>query len=129
VEAVPAPMVKSPGELSCEETTTPMPADESVSRSGATVRQDEWRNEMLRAGIRGKGGQVIQFSRVEPLSGTRWLHADAATGGADAGERKERSTDPQRVVISFGPEYAPLEQRQVECAVDEATKLVPRPRL
>ena len=37
----------------------PMPADESVARSGATVRQDEWRSEMLRAGIRGKGGQMI----------------------------------------------------------------------
>ena len=79
VEAVPAPMVKSPGELSGEETAAPMPADESVARSGATIRQDEWRSEMLRAGIRGKGGQMIQFSRVEPFSGTRWLHADAET--------------------------------------------------
>lgn len=83
VEAVPAPMVKSPGELSLEETSAVMPADGSVSRSGATVRQDEWRNELLRAGIRGKGGQVIHFSRVEPLSGTRWLHADAETKLAD----------------------------------------------
>ena len=27
----------------------------------------------------GKSGQMIRFSRVEPLSGTRWLHADAET--------------------------------------------------
>ncbi len=81
VEAVPAPMVKSPGELSGEETAAPMPADESVARSGATIRQDEWRSEMLRAGIRGKGGQMIHFSRVEPFSGTRWLHADAGNQG------------------------------------------------
>src|ERR1035437_640992 len=79
VEAVPAPMMKSPGEVAGEETAAPMPADGSVARSDATIRQDEWRNEMLRTGIRGKGGQMIHFSRVEPFSGTRWLHADAET--------------------------------------------------
>jgi adenine-specific DNA-methyltransferase len=132
VEAVPAPMVKSLAEISGEETAAPMPADDSVSRSGETVRQDEWRSELLRAGIRGKGGQMIRFSRVEPLSGTRWLHADAETklndDGADQlreGPAKER----QRVVISFGPEHAPLEQKQVEMALEEARKLVPRPQL
>ena len=132
VEAVPAPMVKSLAEVSGEEAAAPTPADESVSRSGETVRQDEWRSELLRAGIRGKGGQMIRFSRVEPLSGTRWLHADAETklndDGADQlreGPAKER----QRVVISFGPEHAPLEQKQVEMALEEARKLVPRPQL
>jgi adenine-specific DNA-methyltransferase len=132
VEAVPAPMVKSPGELSGEETAAPMPADESVARSGATIRQDEWRSEMLRAGIRGKGGQMIQFSRVEPFSGTRWLHADAETKPNDEGVAKLRegaAKDRQRAVISFGPEHAPLEQKQVEMALEEARKLVPRPQL
>ena len=97
VEAVPAPMVKSPGELSGEETAAPMPADESVARSGATVRQDEWRSELLRTGIRGKGGQMIHFSRVEPFSGTRWLHADAETKPNDKGSAKVRegaATEP-----------------------------------
>lgn len=134
VEAVPAPMVRSPGELSGEETAAPMPADESVARSGATVRQDEWRAEMLRAGIRGKGGQMIHFSRVEPLAGTRWLHADAETKPNDAGPakflvREGAASERQRVVISFGPEHAPLEQRQVESALEEARTLVPRPQL
>jgi len=132
VEAVPAPMVKSPGELSGEETAAPMPADESVARSGATVRQDEWRSELLRAGIRGKGGQMIQFSRVEPLAGTRWLHADAETKPNDDGADKLRegaASERQRVVISFGPEHAPLEQRQVESAYEESKKLVPRPNI
>ena len=132
VEAVPAPMVKSPGELSGEETAAPMPADESVARSGATIRQDEWRSELLRAGIRGKGGQMIHFSRVEPFSGTRWLHADAETRPNDEGVAKLRegaAKDRQRAVISFGPEHAPLEQKQVEMALEEARKLVPRPQL
>jgi adenine-specific DNA-methyltransferase len=132
VEAVPAPMVKSPGELSGEEVTTPMPADGSVARSGATIRQDEWRSEMLRTGIRGKSGQMIQFSRVEPFSGTRWLHADAETKPNDEGAARLRegaAKDRQRAVISFGPEHAPLEQKQVEMALEEARKLVPRPQL
>jgi adenine-specific DNA-methyltransferase len=132
VEAVPAPMVKSPGELSGEETAAPMPADESVARSGATIRQDEWRNELLRAGIRGKGGQMIQFSRVEPFPGTRWLHADAETKPNDEGAARLRegaAKGRHRAVISFGPEHAPLEQKQVEMALEEARKLVPRPQL
>jgi adenine-specific DNA-methyltransferase len=132
VEAVPAPMVKSFAEIFGEETAALMPADDSVSRSGETVRQDEWRSELLRAGIRGKGGQMIRFSRVEPLSGTRWLHADAETKLNDDGAdqlREGAAKERQRVVISFGPEHAPLEQKQVEMALEEARKLVPRPQL
>jgi adenine-specific DNA-methyltransferase len=132
VEAVPAPMVKSLAEISGEESAAPMPADESVSRSGETVRQNDWRAELLRAGIRGKGGQMIRFSRVEPLSGTRWLHADAETKLNDDGPDRLRegpAKDRQRVVVSFGPEHAPLEQKQVEMALEEARKLVPRPQL
>ena len=109
-----------------------MPADASVSRSGETVRQDEWRSELLRTGIRGKRGQMIRFSRVEPFAGTRWLHADAETKPNDEGPARVRegaATERQRVVVSFGPEHAPLEQRQVEQAVEEARKLVPRPQL
>jgi adenine-specific DNA-methyltransferase len=132
VEAVPAPMVKSIAEISGEETAATMPADDSVSRSGETVRQNDWRAELLRAGIRGKGGQMIHFSRVEPLSGTRWLHADAETKPNDEGPAKLRegaAKTIQRVVISFGPEHAPLEVKQVEMALEEARKLVPRPQL
>jgi len=114
VEAVPAPTVRALSEISATEE-----ADVSVARSGETVRQSEWRDVLLRGGVRGKGGQVIEFSRLEPLGGTRWLHADAETKGAK----------PERVVISFGPEYAPLEQRQVELAWEEARQLSPRPSI
>jgi adenine-specific DNA-methyltransferase len=34
-----------------------------------------------------------------------------------------------RVVVSFGPEHAPLEQRQVQRAWEEAQQLVPKPKL
>lgn len=114
VEAVPAPVVKPLSEVKVEPTS-----DESVARSGETLRQSEWRDELFRTGIRGKSGQRIEFSRVEMLPGTRWLHADAET----------KEDTPQRAVVSFGPEHAPLEQRQVELAIEEARKLVPKPKI
>jgi adenine-specific DNA-methyltransferase len=117
VEAVPSPVVKSPDEIL--EQTHPQEADMSVARSGETLRQAEWRDELLKTGIRGKGGQYIHFSRLEPLPACTWLHAD--------GETKEEN--PQRVVVSFGPEHAPLEQRQVERAWEEAQQLLPKPKL
>jgi adenine-specific DNA-methyltransferase len=113
VEAVPAPNVKSIDDLD----TPPQPADVSIARSGPTLRQSDWRDELLKTGIRGKGGQMINFSRVEPLGGTRWLQADAETKGVK----------PERAVISFGPDYAPLETRQVEMAWEEARTLIPKP--
>ena len=144
VEAVPAPNVKSIDEISSagfqpasvsEKPAGKMPAlqqplsdlrhaatpllDASIARSGPTLRQSDWRDELLKSGIRGKGGQMINFSRVEPLGGTRWLHADAETKGAK----------PERVVISFGPDYAPLETRQVESAWREALTLHPKPEI
>ncbi|MBF6570974.1 MAG: site-specific DNA-methyltransferase [Candidatus Binataceae bacterium] len=114
MEAVPAPVVKPMDEASAP---VPKTADVSVARDGETVRQAEWRDELLKTGIRGKGGQRVAFSRVEPLPGTRWLHADA--------ESKENK--PRRMVFSFGPEHAPLEPRQVELAIEEAQALVPKP--
>jgi len=116
VEAVPAPAVKSVEDLL---ESTPQPADASIARSGATLRQGEWRDELLRTGIRGKAGQYIHFARLEPLPGCRWLQAD--------GETKEDS--PKRIVVSFGPEHAPLEQRQVAQVIEEAQTLVPKPKL
>lgn len=73
---------------------------------------------MLKTGIHGKSGQKIEFIRVEALSGTAWLHADAET--------KERAS--KRAVISFGPEYTPFDQKQVELAINEAQMLVPKPK-
>ena len=130
VEAVPAPAVKSVEEILEDQ---PQPADLSIARSGETLRQGEWRDELLRAGIRGKAGQHIRFARLEPLPGCRHLHADGETRSSDEGKDsvREKGTAyaPQRIVVSFGPEHAPLEQRQVAQAIEEAHTLVPKPKL
>lgn len=119
IEAVPAPIAKSFEEVESENS---FEADISVSRSGETLRQDEWRNELLRAGVRAKGGRLIEFSRVEPLNGTRFLQAEAETKTTDGSE-------PKRVVVCFGPEHAPLEQRMVELALEEARTIRPKPEI
>jgi len=134
VEAVPSPSVKSVDEIESKENKK-IEADNSIVRSGETLRQSEWRNELLKSGIRGKNGQYILFSRVEPLPGTRWLHADAETKSNDLGAdkvsdgKKVKLPTTERVVISFGPEHSPLEQRQVALALEEAQTLVPKPKI
>jgi adenine-specific DNA-methyltransferase len=130
IEAVPAPAVKSVEELL---DGGPQPADLSIARSGETLRQGEWRDELLRTGIRGKAGQHIRFARLEPLPGCRWLHADGETRpsaeGADSVGEAGTAFNPHRIVVTFGPAHAPFEQRQVELAIEEAQTLVPRPKL
>lgn len=130
LEAVPAPTVTS---VEAILEGAPQVPNTSIARSGETLRQTEWRDELLRAGIRGKSGQHIRFARLEPLPGCRWLHADGATRPSDEGKDKFRETptayDPQRVVVSFGPEHGLLEQRQVAMAIEEAQTLAPKPTL
>jgi len=113
VEAVPSQRVRSFEEVE----KTSIAADSSIGRSGETIRQNDWISEMLSTGIRGKGGQILEFARIEPIGGTRWIHAEAET------------KDGKKAVISFGPEYAPLEKRQVELAIEESLELVPKPTL
>ncbi|MDE0145337.1 MAG: site-specific DNA-methyltransferase, partial [Nitrospira sp.] len=128
VEAVPAPAVKPLDEIVDEQ-----PADQSVARTGQTLRQADWRDELFRTGIRGKAGQRISFARLEPLPGTRWLHAEGETrpdsAGADRVCDGGTAENPERVVISFGPDHAPIEQRQIALAIEEAQTLVPKPTI
>ena len=130
VEAVPAPAVKPLGD---GDEARELPADDSVARSGPTARQGDWRDELLKTGIRGKAGQRISFARLEPLPATRWLHAEGETRPDESGDDSVRDAatayDPARLVVSFGPDHAPLEQRQVARAVEEAQNLVPKPQL
>lgn len=113
VEAVPSPMV-----LELDESATPQEADVAIARSGQSSRHHQWRDELAKTGIRGKGGQMLKLADLETLPDTRYLHCSGTV--ADSGDR---------VVVSFGPEHAALEQRQVELAIREAGDLFPRPKM
>ena len=133
VEAVPAPAVKPIDEVDAAGDVSPRSADDTVARSGETVRQSYWRDELLKTGIRGKAGQFIRFARLEPLPGCRYLHADGESlpnpDGAGTLREREAAWAAHRIVVSFGPEHAPLEQIQVNQALQEAQTLMPTPRV
>ncbi len=129
VEAVPAPSVIPLNDLA-ERETLQAKADASVARTGPTIRETDWRDEILKTGIRGKGGQRIGFVRLEPLPGQRFLHAEGETRPGEASASGTRdATLGARAVVSFGPDHAPMEQRQVARAVEEASHLVPGPEI
>lgn len=113
VEAVPNPTV-----MSLDEGQPAGDANAAIARTGETSRQATWRDELIKTGIRGKGGQIMRFAELETIPGLRHLHLSGNL--AETGER---------VVVSFGPEHAALEQRQVELALSEAEKLRPSPKL
>ncbi|MEZ5330428.1 MAG: hypothetical protein R3F19_35725, partial [Verrucomicrobiales bacterium] len=62
-------------------------------------------------------GQTLRFAEIETLPGLRHIHASATV--AENGDR---------ALVSFGPQHAALEQRQVESALKEAEKLRPAPK-
>jgi adenine-specific DNA-methyltransferase len=104
VEALPAPVVK------------PLDADAGMLDDD-TAKQSDWRAELLATGILGKGGNKIEFSRVEPMSGTEYLQAEAET------------KDGQSAVVCFAGETKPLDARAVSMALDEVEKMRPLPQL
>lgn len=123
VEAVPFPSVKGlENSLSTgiDKGRGEFEADTSIARTGESGRQHQWREELLKAGIRGKGGQMLKFAELETLPYDERIRNLHAVGHLDSGER---------VVVSFGPEHAALEQRQVANAMNEAGNLFPMPKM
>lgn len=106
VEALPAPVVKPLDDV--------LQNDDDIS-----AKQTDWRDQLLATGILGRGGARLEFSRVEPLSGTRYLQAEAET----------KEDAPRRAVICFAGETKPLDSRMVALALDEAENLRPAPKL
>lgn len=110
VEAVPAPVVKNAADdVDVEATETP------IEHTKATTRREDWIAELLKSGVRGKHGDKLEFLSIESLPGTSYMQALGITKD----ERQER------VLICFGPEHAPLEQRIVELAIEEAEAIRP----
>tara|TARA_Y100000590_G_scaffold6069_1_gene8057 strand:- start:530 stop:3115 length:2586 start_codon:yes stop_codon:yes gene_type:complete len=108
IEAVPSPIVNSIDVLSKE-------APDQINTNPTT--QQEWRDELLKTGIRLTNNKKLEFSKVQSHPATKWLHVDAET----------KEAKPKRVMISFGPEYSLLDQRQVAKAIEESQTLVPKP--
>lgn len=106
VEALPAPVVKPLDEMNDEV-------------EDITSKQIDWREQLLASGILGRGGNRLEFSRVEPMVGTTYLQAEAET--------KEQS--PRRAVICFAGETKPLDSRMVAMAMDEVETLRPAPKI
>lgn len=115
VEAVPSPTAKSIDVLYNVHNNEQDNSSINVDKYNKHPQQ-LWREEMLKSGIRGKGSQRIEFSSLTAHPTTKWIHA--------IGKTKEKN--PHLVAISFGPEHSPLSQRQVEYALNEATKIVPK---
>lgn len=105
LEALPAPIAQ--------------PLEQPEITRYQSTKQDEWQQELYATGILGRGGNKIEFSRIEPLQGTVYLQAE--------GETKENP--PRRAVICFGSETQPLDSRQVDKALTEAEELHPKPQL
>lgn len=89
-----------------------------LSQTGETGNQTLYRDELKSTGIRTTGGKKIEFSIVEPMLATRFLHAK--------GEILEKDKT-KKAYISFGPDFGPMEQRQVEEAIKEARGLKEKP--
>ena len=106
VEALPAPVVR--------------PLDDIMeTEDDYSAKQTDWREELQATGIIGRGGAKIEFSRVEPLSGTRYLQAEAET----------KEDTPRRAVVCFAGETKPMDSRMVAMALDEVERLRPSPKL
>ncbi len=65
---------------------------------------------LLRAdGVRFPNNRVLKFSRLDPLAGGDYLHAE--------GEWQSEVGSDHRVAVSFGPEFGPVTAYQVEQAL------------
>lgn len=115
VEAVPFPSVKA-----LDEVETLDEADVSIARTGESGRKHQWMAELAKAGIRGSNGQMITFADLDLIPYDKDMQNIHAVGHLDNGDR---------VVVSFGPEHAALEQRQVANAMNEAGNLFPLPKM
>lgn len=115
VEAVPFPSVKSLDEVEALDE-----ADASIARTGESGRKHDWLAELAKTGIRGPNGQMINFTDLDLLPYDKDMQNIHAVGHLDNGNR---------VVVSFGPEHAALEQRQVANAMNEAGNLFPLPKM
>lgn len=103
VEALPAPVVFSP--------------DEAIETENinASARLSDWREQLKATGIIGRNGERIRFSRVEAVSGHRWISARAETD----------EENPRTAFICFANESSLMDSQRVNKAFEEAARFAP----
>jgi len=98
----------------------PAEALETFEAAGATATEpanaEAYLDKMLRLlkadGVRFPNNKVAKFSRLEPLTGAEFLHAE--------GEWTAENGKQRRVAVSFGPQFGPVTAYQVENALRQA---------
>ena len=108
VESLPAITVKS------------IDGQENEVVSDMTAKQDEYREEILATGVIGKGGEKLEFTRVEAAQAT-FAYVQAI------GETKE--DNPRKAAIHFGSETKVLDAGRVEDIFDEVQSMRPTPQI
>lgn len=116
-----SPICGAPEELETFEVGSPRRGDRGqlgeLSLPAAEPRNAEAYLDKMLALLQADGvwfpnNKVAKFSRLEPLQGTGFLHAE---GEWSAENGKER-----RVAVSFGPQHGPVTAYQVDNALREA---------
>ena len=82
---------------------------------------EEWISELKSTGIRGLNDKIIEFANIKINKGTGFIHA--------FGEVLSDKDIYLKSVISFGPNFNSLDQRQIELVVDEVLNFNEKPDL
>jgi adenine-specific DNA-methyltransferase len=87
-------------------------SDVDIASTNAQAYLDQMLRLLRADGVRFPNNKVAKFSRLEPVQGAEFLHAE---GEWSAENGKER-----RVAVSFGPQHGPVTAFQVENALRQA---------
>ena len=101
-------------------TVKPIDGEGIEAVADMTAKQDEYREEILATGVIGKGGEKLEFTRVEAAPAT-FAYVQAI------GETKEDS--PRKAAIHFGSETKVLDAGRVEDIFDEVQSMRPTPQI
>lgn len=114
VEAVPGIRTKPiTGEL-------PDVSDKSNPTNLISEKLSDYLDSIRTSGIRSYHGQEIKFNSVEIADGFFEVHALGTIS---------ENENYSKCVIIFGPDYAPMEQTQIERAMDEVRTMSDKPQL
>ena len=121
----------------------------SLTRNSETIRLNEWCEELYKTGIRGKKGEKINFSDIEILPGTQYIHAQGQITQANdhqllnnssshkpskpsksgKSSKSHKSLPINQVILSFSQPYQALDQLQVKLAIAETLELIKEPTI